>query len=185
MPPLMDITGQRFGRLVVIKRNGYRARRTAWLCKCDCGKYVTATQNCLARGRTKSCGCLNDELRAQRASKAGKARGKQLTKHGHASERLYGVWKSMRGRCNTSTDSDYKDYGGRGIKICAEWDDYTVFREWALANGYDPNAPFGITTIDRIDVNGDYCPSNCRFVDLKQQAQNRRPRRRKSCPNTN
>lgn len=185
MPPLMDITGQRFGRLVVIKRNGYRAGRTAWLCKCDCGKYVTATQNCLSRGRTKSCGCLNDELRAKRAYKAGQGRAKQLTKHGYCKERLYAIWKTMRGRCLTKSNQDYADYGGRGIKICSEWDDYIVFREWALANGYDPNAPFGITTIDRIDVNGDYCPSNCRFVDLKQQAQNRRPRRRKSCPNTN
>lgn len=80
----------------------------------------------------------------------------------------------MRKRCLNERCKDFKHYGGRGITICAEWNDYTNFKEWAMANGYDPNAKRGQCTIDRIDVNGNYCPENCRWVSMKIQNQNKR-----------
>lgn len=81
----------------------------------------------------------------------------------------------MKGRCNNPNNQKYKDYGGRGIKVCDEWaNDFMSFYIWAMNNGYDPDAPYGVTTIDRIDVNGDYCPDNCQWVDMKTQSQNKR-----------
>jgi hypothetical protein len=177
MPAATDLTGQRFGRLTVIARSGSRGGRASWLCRCDCGNSVIETQNVLAMGRAKSCGCLNDELRAKRSKKAGDARGKQLTRHGHSKERLYTIWKSMRQRCMNKRSKDYQEYGGRGIDVCDEWNDYEAFRGWAMSHGYDQDAAFGVTTIDRINVDGNYEPSNCRFVDLETQANNRRKRR--------
>ena len=178
MPAAIDITGQRFGRLTAIKRTGTRSGHSLWLCECDCGNTVEVSANSLKRGRTRSCGCLSDEERAKRAKAAGKARGLQLRKHGGSGTRLYNVWKSMRQRCGNPKDTSYKDYGGRGIGICEAWSDYSAFRDWAMSHGYDPDASFGECTIDRIDVNGNYEPSNCQWVDEKAQANNRRPRKK-------
>ena len=159
-----DLTGRRFGRLVVIKRISSVGCKVRWLCRCDCGAEKDIAAYELTSGKTKSCGCLQREARHLRKNPDGKG------------TRLYGVWKGIKSRCYTKSNSGYKHYGARGIKMCDEWrDNYQAFHDWAFANGYDPDAPYGQCTIDRIDVNGDYEPSNCRWVDAATQIANRRP----------
>lgn len=101
-------------------------------------------------------------------------------RHGESYSHLYAVWKSMRQRCNNPRHHAYHNYGGRGIKVCDEWQTYEVFRDWAMSSGYVPNSPRGQYTLDRIDNDGDYCPANCRWVDMKTQANNRRDYKRKN-----
>lgn len=164
-----DLTGKRFGRLIVIDRAddyitpGSGRHRPQWNCKCDCGNMTVVRSTCLKGGITRSCGCLNKEIV-----------GNNARKHGGFGTRLYNVWDSMRERCNTPTDSAYHNYGGRGITVCREWNDFAAFREWALAAGYDENAPRGQYTLDRIDVNKGYSPDNCRFITMAEQARNKR-----------
>lgn len=159
-----QLAGERFGRLTVIERYGVsNDRRILWKCICDCGNERIVSSKCLTSGHTKSCGCLQRE----NVSKARK-------KHGHKKEKLYTCWLNMRYRCNNKQSKDYKYYGLIGISVCKEWDDFQNFYDWAYANGYNPNAPLGKCTIDRIDVNGNYEPSNCRWVDMKVQNNNKR-----------
>ena len=98
---------------------------------------------------------------------------KKQTSHGGTHTRLYKVWGSMRTRCYNENADNYYLYGGRGIKICDEWENFENFRDWAMSHGYDPYAPYGECTLDRIDPNGDYCPENCRFVSSLVQANNK------------
>ena len=117
----------------------------------------------LKNGDTKSCGCLHTFGLINRS-----------TKHGKCGTRLYTVWKSMKDRCYRSHNDRYEKYGGRGITICDDWrEDFQAFYDWAMANGYDENAPYGQCTIDRIDNDKGYSPDNCRWVDAAAQNKNK------------
>ena len=169
----LNLTGQEFGRLKVIARNGTNQHgKTTWLCRCSCGNNAIVIGSCLTSGHTSSCGCLQKESDAENGRKS---RDKVKTHGGHK-DRLYRIWASMLDRCRNHKFKQYKDYGGRGIMVCEEWHDYANFREWACNNGYDENAEYSKCTLDRINNNGNYEPSNCRWVDMKTQAHNRRKR---------
>lgn len=172
MSHINDITGNRYGRLVAVKRIGCRkypggGRLSVWECKCDCGKTVELPLSALTTGNTKSCGCLHSESYLEFAA--------MNRTHGYSRTRLYIVWKQMKKRCNNPKDKVYKHYGALGVKVCDEWNNsFLAFRDWMIEHGYDENAKRGKCTLDRIDPCGNYCPENCRVVDMVVQRHNRR-----------
>lgn len=147
---MKDITGQQFGRLTVLKRVG-----TMWLCKCACGTCKRVTTGNLRSGGTKSCGCL----------KADNARA-QCTTHGMHDHPLYDTWRNMHRRCSNKTDPNYKHYGARGITVCKRWHSLALF----ISDMGD--RPEG-TSLDRINNDKGYRPSNCRWATPQQQRNNR------------
>lgn len=166
MTAKLDLIGKKFGRLTVIRECGNdKHGKSIWECICDCGNHIFPVGSNLVRGKIKSCGCLRNEKSSKR-----------FRKHGMRNTRLYKKWQGMIRRCNEKSNKSYKHYGYRGIKVCDEWsgsNGFENFAKWAFENGYDENAPTGMYTIERKDVNGDYCPENCCWISLSDQSRNK------------
>lgn len=155
-----NIIGKKFNRWTVLQKASHKDKngKLLWVCQCDCGEIRTIVGASLKSGNSKSCGCWKKEQTAL-----------AKTTHGKSKTRLYSIWLGMKKRCENPHASTYKNYGARGISVCTEWKSFEVFQEWAVSHGYLDNL-----SIDRIDVNGNYEPLNCRWVSDIEQKNNKR-----------
>lgn len=159
MPKKIELAGKRFGKIKVLSRKGVEKGSVIWNCVCDCGKEIEISTSRLNFGNVNSCGCVKRQRAIERN-----------TTHGKSNTRLYEIWVGMKKRCYNPKCKAYERYGGRGITVCQEWlDDFINFYNWALGNGYSDTL-----SIDRIDVNGNYEPNNCRWASDKEQGRNQR-----------
>lgn len=152
----LQLVGRRFGRLIVLRRAENFGLTTGWLCLCDCGVEKPFRANSLVHGKTKSCGCLRSEILAV-----------LRTTHAHCGSGAYASWAGMKYRCASAKCKCYKNYGGRGIRVCDRWD---VFENFLEDMGERPDG----TSIDRIDNDGNYEPGNCKWSTPLEQASNTR-----------
>ena len=153
--------GKKFNRLTFIKKtNERRNGNILWDCQCECGNITRIVKWDVTSGNTKSCGCFKDEMIAKT--------GKNNVTHGMRYTKIYKIWEGMKRRCNSEKAERYSSYGGKGITYIKEWEQFVPFHEWAINNGYEEGL-----SIDRIDVNGNYEPSNCQWIPLEQQAYNK------------
>ena len=149
----LNLAGQRFGMLLVIKEYGSINKRVAWVCKCDCGNEKIVLGCELKRGQYKSCGCNQTPIKVK-----------------NRDHPLYEVWRGMKARCRDEKHASFKNYGGRGIKVCPEWDTYyEAFYNWAIANGYKPGLH-----IDRRENDLGYSPENCQWLVQKENGRKTR-----------
>lgn len=164
-----NLTSQRFGRLTALKDSGKRDRdgHIFWECICDCGQKMVVRSNSLCADSTKSCGCLYKEKMF--GNKFGLKHGETC---GGSIPKLYMVLANMKERCSNSNNADFKYYGRKDVSVCPEWkNDYLAFKNWALANGYEKGL-----TIDRIDNDGNYEPSNCQFITRSENIRKEKKR---------
>lgn len=163
-----DITGQKYGRLTVLRFSHVdrRTRLAMWHCRCDCGSVSVVAGKSLRAGEVRSCGCLRIDRLKEVATTHGLSGGRAGT------PRLYSIWRNMRHRCRNEKATKYELYGGRGVRVCEEWNDYIAFHAWAIANGYRDDL-----TLDRVDSDGHYEPANCRWVTPFEQGRFTRNRR--------
>ncbi len=146
-----NLLNKKFGKLTVIKfKEISKDKKAIWYCQCECGKIIETSTHSLKSGNSTSCGCSR-------------------IKYKKFNERLYRIWAGIKTRCFNEKKKEYKNYGGRGIKICDEWLEYKNFYIWAMTNGYKDNL-----TIERIDVNGNYEPNNCTWITIQEQQKNKR-----------
>jgi hypothetical protein len=163
-----DLTGERFGDITVDKLFEHRDGRMIWECTCDCGKSIYVSTAILRSGKKTHCGCKTEQNRYKDFWQKDKSGTRIL--HGDSKTRLYRIYRGMKQRCNNPNHTHYYCYGGRGIKICDEWElSYMSFKEWAMRNGYQDHLE-----IDRKNVDGDYCPENCRWITHAENNRNKR-----------
>lgn len=159
MGKINDLSGNVYGKLTVLQLSHTKNRKSYWVCQCSCdNKTITIVRSdCLTSGNTKSCGCLNYEH--------------AIITHNMSKTKLYHIWASMKNRCYNENDTNFKHYGGKGIKVYDDWiNSFEDFHLWSIDNGYIENSNL---TIDRIDTYGNYEPSNCRWVTQKIQNNNK------------